>query len=1308
MATLIQSKQIQGVVTASVIDGDFSVSGSLFVSGSGIITNALTASSISASSFKGNGSLLTFGGTGIVSSSIQVEVQQTTGYTAFSSSIASTNDTQNIRLSRLETATSSYETKGRGIVSSSIQVLGGTDIISSSAQISALGYVVGGGGGGTSDYTQLINVPNGIISGSSQITALGFVSSSTNISSLNAFTSSINQKFDTLATQSGSWGMVSGSVPNGTISSSAQISALGYVTASTSVPSGTISGSSQLTASFDSRYTLSGSVQNVTLPSNVVSGSSQISYTGLSNIPAGIISSSQQLPQGLVSGSSQVLGGSGVLSGSIQLPSGVVSGSSQILGGSGVISGSSQLTSSYDTRYTLSGSVQNVILPTDLISSSAQITALGFVSGSYATSQSVAELVISSSQMTASIAELRADVDSLASSGVPAGTISGSLQIQRAGFLLSSSFNSFTQSLATAITASGTNVTINGNLTVKGTTTTINSTTLQIGDNVIELNGSNLGNAGLLVKDSLGASPNTSGSLLWDSANDRWIAGPKNSEENILLAGSDGVVSGSSQISFTELSNLPTGIVSSSDQITSSLDTKYVLSGSITQTTWDNIANKPSDIVSGSSQLTSSFDTRYSLSGSGGDILFTQTGSAYRTQNNLEITGSLNVSGTINSDNVAVGIPSSNAWQSNLSGSYFNNFTSETNVSEILRFVAGLLSSSAPDAAPNTKTFSTVTDAATNTTTGTALAGRIPQTSTNTTITYLNSKGFASAGSTVFAGIGTIYTQDTYQVSYTSVAAGSTIVSSSADAQLFGLGLMSNGTPTNFKVSGSFTHRFKDNSTRTDTATSSSQLVLTQTGAGTTAGVTLAKINTANIAVIPPAYQDGKFASILPQKIYVTGSTSTINVTGYYDVTASISIASGSSGYTTPVVVTEGIFYAPLTQIATNVPAQTVTTSSVALSYVSAVSRSLSGAPYLSGSTYTVSSSLNNVFSPLFLNGTNAQLTLSGTGMGTTSGNNALVTSNGTISNANVVYDSTGTTIRNTATIPFETDIVKLNGLYSFTGANITNIGQTSFTPTTFSVSAVGYDYAGAADTYTNTLSYHVAGTFGQPASSGSLAYFTRTQGADTSTALVESFTGENYRIQLADNVLAFNGTAWTTTFGLYTLGATDLQVKPGYLVKPGGTYGYWLGNPSTASDYKYYIRKFTTSGTKASMTLDLGKTLVAWDSATDGVSATILFESSKSSSPYVTSGKARVYDPTKTLANFVSTISANTDGQNPFGSSIDLYGNNGGSVSSTTYTIPIRNADGMYLNATYTNIYVLVRYKGDPSPVTTITTTFS
>ena len=59
-----------------------------------------------------------------------------------------------------------------------------------------------------------------------------------------------------------------------------------------------------------------------------------------------------------------------------------------------------------------------------------------------------------------------------------------------------------------------------------------------------------------------------------------------------------------------------TSLISGSEQLTGSLDGRYVLSGSITQTTWDNIASKPSGIVSGSEQLTGSYDTRYVLSGS--------------------------------------------------------------------------------------------------------------------------------------------------------------------------------------------------------------------------------------------------------------------------------------------------------------------------------------------------------------------------------------------------------------------------------------------------------------------------------------------------------------------------------------------------------------------------------------------------------------------------------------------------------------------------------------------------------------------
>jgi len=116
--------------------------------------------------------------------------------------------------------------------------------------------------------------------------------------------------------------------------------------------------------------------------------------------------------------------------------------------------------------------------------------------------------------------------------------------------------NSYTSSLKAALTASGANVifsgnvTIPGNLTVAGTQTIVNSTTVQIGDNIIELNGSGAANGGIMVKDA--TNPNTAtGSLLWDTTNDYWKAGISGSEVKILRAGGDDVVSGSSQITIS-------------------------------------------------------------------------------------------------------------------------------------------------------------------------------------------------------------------------------------------------------------------------------------------------------------------------------------------------------------------------------------------------------------------------------------------------------------------------------------------------------------------------------------------------------------------------------------------------------------------------------------------------------------------------------------------------------------------------------------------------------------------------------------
>jgi hypothetical protein len=184
------------------------------------------------------------------------------------------------------------------------------------------------------------------------------------------------------------------------------------------------------------------------------------------------------------------------------------------------------------------------------------------------------------------------------------------------------SLNSYTSSLKGAITVSGTDVSLAGNLTVLGTTTIIDSTTVNIKDNIIQLNGAGSANAGLVVRDATGTL--TSGSLLWDTTNDYWIAGPLGSELKLLRTGGDSVVSGSSQITFTGISSLPT-LVSGSSQITFSgiSSLPALVSGSsqinftqlsgisngIVSGSSQTIANLPAGTVSGSSQITLSSTT---------------------------------------------------------------------------------------------------------------------------------------------------------------------------------------------------------------------------------------------------------------------------------------------------------------------------------------------------------------------------------------------------------------------------------------------------------------------------------------------------------------------------------------------------------------------------------------------------------------------------------------------------------------------------------------------------------------------------
>ena len=78
----------------------------------------------------------------------------------------------------------------------------------------------------------------------------------------------------------------------------------------------------------------------------------------------------------------------------------------------------------------------------------------------------------------------------------------------------------FSQSVDTALNFNGADVTVSGNLTVAGTTTTVDSTTVDIGDNIIALNGTGATKGGLAVNDANGPS---SGSLLWDGTNNYWV-----------------------------------------------------------------------------------------------------------------------------------------------------------------------------------------------------------------------------------------------------------------------------------------------------------------------------------------------------------------------------------------------------------------------------------------------------------------------------------------------------------------------------------------------------------------------------------------------------------------------------------------------------------------------------------------------------------------------------------------------------------------------------------------------------------------
>jgi hypothetical protein len=905
---------------------------------------------------------------------------------------------------------------------------------------------------------------------------------------------------------------------------------------------------------------------------------------------------------------------------------------------------------------------------------------------------------------------------------IASGSITASVQPGGTSFILSNTgtnlflvSNTGLGTFANGLTVNGAVTTLNQGLNVYNGNTLINSPTITL-VGAATLNGQPITTAGDLTLDriktgTVTASVSTGANLftvesssisLFKVSNTGILSGSGANLFNIPASGITGL--NLSQIaSTTATASISATLgfqVNTSASITGSLVVTGGISGSFSGS-GANLFNIPAAGITGlnlSRIATGSVTSSVNVGTTNFEITSGST-----SLMSLDYTGKLTVSKSINA-----GVPTSNDWQSGLNGSYFNNFTSTSDVSEILRFIAGLLSQSAPDASPNTKTFASTSQTYANNGTAAIIGGYVPQSTANTDILYLIGKGFTQTGSTIFSGK-TLYNNSSYSINYTSVAGGSTIVSSSADAQLFGLGTLTSGGPTQFNVSGTINWFYSDNNNETSTATSQSQNLLSNSSFGTTSGLTLAKINTANPAVIPAAYQDGKFATIFSNGLYNGArSFTSVSSSGWYHISSSIAISSGSSAYSTRATTADRIFFAPVTTINTNIGNNNPAIGYYGTSILTATSRSLSGAPYLLTSTFNTSASITGLFDPLYASSTTIADFSESDSLVTVAGTSSASTSGGTVQTTTAIYDSTGVTARTVGTIPTRTDIVKLTGSIAFDAGNAgsTNISQIGLGTTTFNLLTRGVNNAGSQGTVnTQIIPYHSASTFGQPVASGSMAYYGRTSqtydgGSLTGTS--EAFTGEAYRIQLTDAVTTFTGVAWNNAYGLYNLGGKDLQVKPGYLVKPGGTYKYWLNDTSPSDTFKYYVRRFQKTSVLTSFTLDVGKTLVAWDdvSTNNSVAVGIIFESAKGGG-----SNCRIFDPVYANGSRGVTYAGGTAGTNPFVSSLDYYGA-GGAVSGTTYTITVQSATNMVLNGTAGSdeIYVIIRYNGDPSPVTSLT----
>jgi hypothetical protein len=530
--------------------------------------------------------------------------------------------------------------------------------ISGNVSVSRGGHIVSGSGTvGLSDITwaNLLNKPSGIVSGSSQLTG----------------------SYDTRYVLSGSitqttWDNIANK-PSGLISGSVQVEltgTTGYSTFSSSINSSVgnvVSNfntftSSYTTGSFTGSFKGDGS-QLYNIPSTGITG------LNLSRIASGSATASISPNNGLrintnteITGSLIVSSGSAVFDAALQLTENssliLNSGSNLYVYDGGIISGTFKGNGALLTDLPYATTASNQFNGNQTITGSVVITqnltVLGSSSLIYVTSS---QLAVSSSTISVNVFEPAERFGGLKvyDSGSSSAT---------ASLLWDSLHNHWVYQ-----NASGSNY--SGGMLIAGPRNTGSlgdEPTLTSGRIVKSVGGDHIDNS---IMSETGTTINVGGNL---NANSLTGSINFNNLTNIpsLVSGSSqilysgltgipsGIVSGSSQISYTGITNIPSGIVSGSEQLTGSYDTRYVLSGSITQTTWDNIANKPNDIVSSSGQIgtfgflqTSSFNSYASTNNDRVSSLESKTGSYATTGSNSfigteRVTGSLIVSSSLN------------------------------------------------------------------------------------------------------------------------------------------------------------------------------------------------------------------------------------------------------------------------------------------------------------------------------------------------------------------------------------------------------------------------------------------------------------------------------------------------------------------------------------------------------------------------------------------------------------------------------------------------------------------------------------